>query len=219
MLAQREVSPRTKCLQRRQWGETCKYSDESSFGIRSEVKRDARRELLSWYLHCSDLSTFPFSFLFSGPLFNTGPLWKWHFHCFNHTGQRQSPCGIYQQNIVLWCLLRGQLLQQHLVQMGKHLRQLSMLLFLLILFSLCFLRIISIKIHLFWYWQRWPHCKDNWLSNRKMFKGVEWSSKNTLGGNMQFCFILFPFLSLTIDLLIHGIEILSIKISIWKLKL
>ncbi|KAM7521766.1 hypothetical protein LguiA_011668 [Lonicera macranthoides] len=48
LLARREISPRTKCLQRRQWGETCKYSDECSFGIRSEVKRDARRQLLSW---------------------------------------------------------------------------------------------------------------------------------------------------------------------------
>jgi activator-of-BECN1-regulated-autophagy protein 1 len=48
LLSHREISPRTKCIRRRQWGEASIYADASSSGIRSELKRDARRELCSW---------------------------------------------------------------------------------------------------------------------------------------------------------------------------
>ncbi|KAA8550683.1 hypothetical protein F0562_002367 [Nyssa sinensis] len=47
LLAQREISPRTKCSTRWQWGEASKWNAESSFAPGRGV-RDARRGLVSW---------------------------------------------------------------------------------------------------------------------------------------------------------------------------
>ncbi|XP_058197400.1 uncharacterized protein LOC131313226 isoform X1 [Rhododendron vialii] len=48
LLAQREVSPRTKCLPRRNWGIATTRNAEFSLGSRPEATRDAKRDLLSW---------------------------------------------------------------------------------------------------------------------------------------------------------------------------
>lgn len=48
LLQQREISPRTKCLAQKQWGEASKSDVEYYFEPKVERVRDARRELLSW---------------------------------------------------------------------------------------------------------------------------------------------------------------------------
>lgn len=48
LLARREVSPRTKCLPRRNWGITSKRNAEFPSGPRPEGVRDAKHGLLSW---------------------------------------------------------------------------------------------------------------------------------------------------------------------------
>ncbi|XAR61031.1 hypothetical protein NMG60_11034608 [Bertholletia excelsa] len=48
LLVRREVSPRTKCLPRWQWGSASKQDKEYSHGPQSEAMRDARRGLFSW---------------------------------------------------------------------------------------------------------------------------------------------------------------------------
>ncbi|KAK2999944.1 hypothetical protein RJ639_022685, partial [Escallonia herrerae] len=45
LLARREISPRMKCVTRRQWGEAAKRNIQSSL---SDAMTDARRELFSW---------------------------------------------------------------------------------------------------------------------------------------------------------------------------
>ena len=51
LLARREVSPRTKCLPRWQWGDASKRDAEFSFAPQGEAVIDAKRGLFSWYLH------------------------------------------------------------------------------------------------------------------------------------------------------------------------
>lgn len=48
ILAQRETTPRTKCLARKRWGEAFKSDGESYLEPKVERLRDARRELFSW---------------------------------------------------------------------------------------------------------------------------------------------------------------------------
>ncbi|XP_057480400.1 uncharacterized protein LOC130767531 isoform X1 [Actinidia eriantha] len=48
LLARREVSPRTKCLPRWQWGDASKRDAEFSFAPKGEAVIDAKRGLFSW---------------------------------------------------------------------------------------------------------------------------------------------------------------------------
>lgn len=48
LLARREISPKTKYLPKRQWGDANKGSDHAFFGLKSEAGRDARSGLVSW---------------------------------------------------------------------------------------------------------------------------------------------------------------------------
>lgn len=48
LIARREISPRTKHVPRRNWGESSKRKAGSSVGSQSETARDSKRALLSW---------------------------------------------------------------------------------------------------------------------------------------------------------------------------
>lgn len=61
-------------------------------------------------------------------LFDNGKFVCMDSHIFSpFPGLRQNHYGIYQQSIVLWCLLQDPLLRQHLVLMEEHLHQHSKL--------------------------------------------------------------------------------------------
>jgi len=51
LLARREISPRTKYVAKWHWGEASKSKSSPYSRPKNEVVRDARRGLLSWYLH------------------------------------------------------------------------------------------------------------------------------------------------------------------------
>ena len=51
LLARREISPRTKHVPKWHWGEASKSKSGSCSHPKSEAVRDAKRGLLSWYLH------------------------------------------------------------------------------------------------------------------------------------------------------------------------
>lgn len=51
LLARREISPRTKYVAKWHWVEASKSKSSPYSRPKNEVVRDARRGLLSWYLH------------------------------------------------------------------------------------------------------------------------------------------------------------------------
>ena len=125
---------------------------------------------------------------FVGISIGSWSLFKFILKCiffFTFSGLRQSLCAIYQLNIALWCLLQGQPLQQHLVLMERPLLLRSKL--LLAFVSLITLHNILMTVISFCCSQWWSYCKGNWLPNWKLLKGVEWSSKNSLGGKFKLC--------------------------------
>lgn len=68
LLARREISPRTKHIPKRNWGEASRRKAGSSSGSQSETARDSKRGLLSWY---SLLKMRHF-------------IWKWSFYYFQN---------------------------------------------------------------------------------------------------------------------------------------
>jgi len=129
------------------------------------------------------------------------------FWCITFSGQKQRHCIICRPNIVLFYHLQGQQLLQHLVWMGKHLLLRSKLVLLVVLSVLESLEIgfhvnwvVNIAMNMF---QWWSHCQNNWLPNWEMFKGLNWSSANTMGGMCTSTDVQCIFLALFFINLIH----------------
>lgn len=131
LLAGREIAPTTaKCLPKRQWGEVSNHKHQSFVKPKSERVRNSGCELLSWYIYYFLIISFIMPLNKRSRLATVVD----QLFVFMFPGWKLSPCDVYQPNkIVLWSLLLGQPLQQHLVQMGKFLLLLSMLLVVFVL--------------------------------------------------------------------------------------